>query len=194
MAQIRANSEFYETHGLVTSDGNLVTSDNPLPVTLGSENITITGDVNVSSDVHVNNPYTDPVYVALSPDGQLNSEANPIFAEIRNDEGNPIPVEWVYGDGATLIPWEMQVARGVIPNVSAIIRSGYLPDSSQNVETSIWVEGGIYPHGTWTTAGKLYVKSTSASDTGQTILIEGDRKSTRLNSSHTDISRMPSSA
>ena len=33
MAQIRANNEFYETHGLVTSDGELVTSDNPLPVT-----------------------------------------------------------------------------------------------------------------------------------------------------------------
>ena len=34
MAQIRANDEFYETHGLVTSDGELVTSGNPLPVTL----------------------------------------------------------------------------------------------------------------------------------------------------------------
>ena len=34
MAQIRANDEFYETHGLVTSDGELVTTANPLPVTL----------------------------------------------------------------------------------------------------------------------------------------------------------------
>jgi hypothetical protein len=33
MAQIRANDEFYETHGLVTSDGELVTTANPLPVT-----------------------------------------------------------------------------------------------------------------------------------------------------------------
>ena len=33
MAQIRQNNEFYETHGLVTSDGELVTTANPLPVT-----------------------------------------------------------------------------------------------------------------------------------------------------------------
>lgn len=33
MAQIRVNDEYYETHGLVTSDGELVTTANPLPVT-----------------------------------------------------------------------------------------------------------------------------------------------------------------
>lgn len=33
MAQIRENNEFYEVHGLVTSDGELVTTANPLPVT-----------------------------------------------------------------------------------------------------------------------------------------------------------------
>jgi hypothetical protein len=33
MSQIRANNEYHETHGLVTSDGNLVTTANPLPVT-----------------------------------------------------------------------------------------------------------------------------------------------------------------
>ena len=53
MAQLRANNEFYETHGLVTSDGAPVTTENPLPVTLGSENITITGSVNVGSTVSV---------------------------------------------------------------------------------------------------------------------------------------------
>lgn len=34
MAQIRQNNEFYETHGLITSDGELVTTANPLPVTM----------------------------------------------------------------------------------------------------------------------------------------------------------------
>ena len=33
MAQIRENDEFYEINGLVTSDGELVTTANPLPVT-----------------------------------------------------------------------------------------------------------------------------------------------------------------
>jgi hypothetical protein len=34
MAQIRENDEFYEIQGLVTSDGELVTTANPLPVTM----------------------------------------------------------------------------------------------------------------------------------------------------------------
>lgn len=164
MAQLRANNEFYETHGLVTSDGAPVTAQNPLPVSLGSENITITGSVNVGSSVTVISSPEDPVHVHVTEIPEV---------EIKNDTGNPIPVEWVYGDGATLIPWEMQVARGVIPNVSVVTRSGYLPDASQNVETSIWVEGGIYPHGTWTTPGKLYVICTNAGDSGKKVFIEG---------------------
>ncbi|NBO70567.1 hypothetical protein EBV26_08785 [bacterium] len=81
MAQIRENNEFYEVHGLVTSDGDLVTAQNPLPVTLGSDSITITGDVNVSSDVHVNNPVDDPAYVALAPGGVANSATNPVYVQ-----------------------------------------------------------------------------------------------------------------
>jgi len=170
MAQIRQNNEFYETHGLVTSDGELVTAENPLPVTLGSENITITGDVNVSSDVHVNNGSTDPVYVALSPDGQLNSEANPIFAEISNDAGNPIPVAWEYQDGATLIPWEVQVARGKITGVAGLSISGY----QAAVPTSwvpIWEYATAYTY--LSSAENLRVWSSSASDTNISVLING---------------------
>ena len=39
-----------------------------------------------------------------------------------------------------------------------------------------------------------YISSESNSDGSMTITVTLDRKSTRLNSSHTDISRMPSSA
>lgn len=38
-------------------------SGNPVPVTLGSENITITGDVNVSSEVEINNDAGNPIPV-----------------------------------------------------------------------------------------------------------------------------------
>jgi hypothetical protein len=69
--------------------------------------------------------------------------------------------------------YEMNVARGLVDNHSAVLRSAYLPDSTQNIETSIWVEGGIYPFATWSSAQKLYVISTSVSDTGQSIYIEG---------------------
>jgi hypothetical protein len=33
MSQIRANNEFHETHGIITADGELVTTANPFPVT-----------------------------------------------------------------------------------------------------------------------------------------------------------------
>ena len=39
-----------------------------------------------------------------------------------------------------------------------------------------------------------FVQTLNNKDAGTTTKSEGDRKSTRLNSSHTDISRMPSSA
>ena len=67
----------------------------------------------------------------------------------------------------------MNLARGLVDSQYVFSRSAMNPDVSQDVETSIWVEGGIYPHGTWTTAQRLYVASSSALDTGQTIFIEG---------------------
>lgn len=69
--------------------------------------------------------------------------------------------------------YEMNIARGLIPGQSVVTRSSLNPSVSQNTETSVWVEGGIYPHGTWTTAQRLFVVSDNAADTGQTIFIEG---------------------
>lgn len=141
MAQIRENNEFYEIHGLVTADGELVTAENPLPVTLGSENITINGDVNIPTSV-----------------------------EINNDSGNPIPVVWDYGDGATLIPWEVQVARGKIAGVAGLSISGYqaaVPESW----VPVWElpSAYVYP----ASATQMRVWSESASDTNVTLLITG---------------------
>lgn len=67
----------------------------------------------------------------------------------------------------------MNIARGLVDSQYVFSRSALNPDVSQNIETSIWVEGGIYPHGTWTTAQRLFVVSDNAADTGQTILVEG---------------------
>lgn len=73
----------------------------------------------------------------------------------------------------TSAPWYLQVARGQVTGVSVVVRSGYNPDIDGATEESIWYEGGIYPHGTWTLAQHLHVISTSDSDTGQSIYIEG---------------------
>ena len=82
----------------------------------------------------------------------------------------------------TSAPWYLQVARGLVTGTRIDQRSGYNPDiSSGGSGESIWAEGGIYPYTSWTTAQKLYVISTSASDTGQTIQING------LDSSYNEI-------
>ena len=74
----------------------------------------------------------------------------------------------------TSAPWYLQVARGLVTGTSVVQRSGHNGDIGNGATESIWVEGGIYPFTTWEdTAQKLYVISTSASDTGQTIYIEG---------------------
>lgn len=59
------NNDVFEVVMLATKDGVVVNNDSPLPVTLGSENITITGNVNVGSVVSVESSDADPVHVHL---------------------------------------------------------------------------------------------------------------------------------
>jgi hypothetical protein len=94
MAQIRANNEYYETHGLVTSDGAPVTTQNPLPVTIGSDNITITGDVNIVDTVSVNSTPEDPVHnhiTEVGTSGILTTDYLPIGGEVTLVDGNGDP-------------------------------------------------------------------------------------------------------
>lgn len=97
---------------LTDANGNPITSINQLPVTLGSNSITITGDVNVGTTVNVASTPSDPVHVHLTEvgtSGILNSPWLPVNGniwvnggevkitsipevEIKNDSGNPISV------------------------------------------------------------------------------------------------------
>ena len=69
--------------------------------------------------------------------------------------------------------YQMNVARGLVPGQYQELKNGYATGISQNTETTIWNETVLYPWSSWTVAQKLYIVSTSASDTGQTIRIEG---------------------
>ena len=69
--------------------------------------------------------------------------------------------------------YPMNVARGLVPGQYQELKNGYATGISQNTETTIWNETVLYPWSSWTVAQKLYIISTSASDTGQTIRIEG---------------------
>jgi hypothetical protein len=55
------NKSLFEVQMLATPNGHVVSNTNPLPVTLGSSNITITGDVNVGTTVTVQSSPEDPV-------------------------------------------------------------------------------------------------------------------------------------
>ena len=52
----------FEVNMLANKDGNVVDAAHPLPVTLGSENITITGDVNIGTSVSVTSTPEAPVH------------------------------------------------------------------------------------------------------------------------------------
>lgn len=130
-------------------------------VTSGNINANVSGTVSVSSlpEVEIKNDTGHPI--PISKDINVNSTTNRIYVSQETDV--------ILADSN----YEINVARGLVDGQFAVTRSALNPSVNQNIETSIWVEGGIYPFGTWTTAQQLFVVSSSVSDTGQTILIEG---------------------
>lgn len=113
-------SRRYEVMMLANNaNGDIVSITNPLPVTLGSENITITGNVNFVDTVNVASTPENPVHTHITEVGNGglltvpylpiggnvnvtnvvtvtgNVNANVTFPtsyEISNDVGNPIPI------------------------------------------------------------------------------------------------------
>lgn len=85
---------------------------------------------------------------------------------------------WIVQDNATDISiadstYEMNVARGLVPGQYQELKNGFATGISQGVSVTIWNEATLYPWASWTVAQRLYVVSTSASDTNKTIRIEG---------------------
>lgn len=107
-------------------------------------------------------------------DGEIKNEAgNPIPISKNttpNSSDNPLSVEWVYGDGATIIPWEIQVARNKIAGVTGLSIAGY--NASIGTEwAAIWEYNRAYTY--LPNAQQLRVWSSSASDTNVTVAIQG---------------------
>ena len=118
-----------------------------------------------------NFPTTSTVFQGTSPwitSGTVAISSMP-EVEIKNDAGNPIPVAWTYGNGATLIPWEVQVARGLIPGVTGLSISGYRSSSGSGFLPA-W-EDGTYVY--FTTAQVVRIWSASAADTNVSVRIDG---------------------
>lgn len=134
--------------------------------------IIITGTVNIPGEVTVSSTPEDPVHSHISEvgtSGILDVPYMPIGGTVSVDNFPATQTDTTIADSN----YGMNVARGLVAGQYPVIRSGYNPNCSNGTSTSVWVEGGIYPFTTWTIAQRLYVISTSSSDSGQQIYIEG---------------------
>ena len=89
------NDDMHETTIIVDKDGFVYDSDNPMHVTLGSDSITITGNVNVGTTVEIANDEGNPIpingTVEATQSGTWNVDISSIpEVDIKNDIGNPI--------------------------------------------------------------------------------------------------------
>jgi hypothetical protein len=66
------------------ANGDIVTLSNPLPVTLGSSNITITGDVNVGTTVNVSSSPSNPVHTHVTEFGNVNISGTSLPVTLSN--------------------------------------------------------------------------------------------------------------
>ena len=86
------NKTLFEAQMVALSSGHIVDITHPLPVTLGSENITITGDVNVGSTVTVQSSAEDPVDMHIrqvGTSGILDVPYLPISGNVVISNGYP---------------------------------------------------------------------------------------------------------
>ena len=157
-------------------------------VTLGSDNITINGDVNIPTPLAVTDNNG-----SLTVDGTVNIGTMP-EVEIKNDSNNPIPISATTAANTALNPiyiagnvstiggsaqgklWFFQIAQGLIPGHIPLFKAGYNPSIANNTEESIWAHSELYPWASWGAGGTLSCVSASASDTG-TLQIVGLRSS-----------------
>ena len=66
------------------ANGDIVSTSNPLPVTLGSNNITITGDVNVGTTVNVASSPENPVHTHETEFGNVNISGTSLPVTLSN--------------------------------------------------------------------------------------------------------------
>ena len=177
------NKTLFEVNQLATSNGNLVTNTNPLPVTLGSNNITITGSVNIGTTVEVSSTPENPVHnhiTEVGTSGILNVPYLPIGGNVSiyNSNGsaitnaNPISIQIIKNGLAVsdtiALPTRVlndealiAYARGKAVTEADVLNA-YLIDKSGATETlgvtpatmsTVWGASGLYPWTVFTGTG-----------------------------------------
>ena len=192
-------SSHYEVMMLANgANGNIVSTSNPLPVTLGSNNITITGNVNVGTTVNVASSPENPVHTHITevgtgglltvpylPVGGNVTILNPTSSNITIMK-NGLAVSDTVGLPTRVINDEALIsyARGKavteadVLNAYLIDKSGATESlgTSANTMSTVWGGTGLYPWTTFTGSGaKIYIKSVTNDPKvqGKSVTIEG---------------------
>ena len=192
-------SSHYEVMMLANgANGNIVSTSNPLPVTLGSNNITITGNVNVGTTVNVASSPENPVHTHITevgtggllavpylPVGGNVTILNPTSSNITIMK-NGLAVSDTVGLPTRVINDEALIsyARGKavteadVLNAYLIDKSGATESlgTSANTMSTVWGGAGLYPWATFTGSGaKIYIKSVTNDPKvqGKSVTIEG---------------------
>jgi hypothetical protein len=147
MAQFRKDSQTYlsdsksvfEVGMLAVSNGQVVNSSHPLPVTLGADTITITGNVNVSTVVQVNSSPEQPVHNHITEVGTSDTltvpylpiGGNVVVTAMPNVQGNV---------SITAMPnVQGNVSITTMPNVQGNVSITAMP----NVQGNVVVSGNV---------------------------------------------------
>jgi hypothetical protein len=170
----------------INNNTSRVTILNPLPVTLGSSNITIIGNTNIIDTVTVASTPQNPVHVHVSEigtSGNILTSFMPVGGNvyINNNSStvsisNPLPVTGnvnIITTGNQGKLWTMQVTQGLIAGHTTEQITGYNPTTSAG--DAVWSGGTPYPWSSLATAQTLYLKSSTnnATDRGMSIFIDG---------------------
>lgn len=105
----------YEVVMLSTTSGNPVDANNPLPVTLGSNNITISGNVTIADNIRVNNTVSQGVPIKNDNSGPLSVQVSGITA--------------VSVSGTTTISGTVAISNfPAVTTISGVVNIGLMPE------------------------------------------------------------------
>ena len=161
----------FETQQLATKDGAIVDGDNPLPVSIGGESVTITGDVTIPGTIAVTSDASDPVHNHITQVG-----TGAILAVDYLPVGGTVSVDNFPGVGTAGAnkPFYLEVAQGLISGTTSNHKFGAVPLMGGNTTGTIWdIDDTFYPWSALDTPAVVNVERNDVADNGLIVTVQG---------------------
>ena len=157
------SNNVFEVSLLGSADGALISNTNPLPVSLGSNTVNITGPVTVPGEIEIKNDTGNPVLTEIVSNSAI----------VTTD--NRFPVDAVItGSIGQNKPFYLEVAQGLISGYSFNHKFGAVPEMSTGTTGSVWdINDTLYPWSALSTPSVVNVERNSTSDTGLIVTVQG---------------------